>query len=73
VAATIEAAGDLPFLEDVVVDRMLVEGEASAREFGARLMAAPRRATGTNAIAGVAPADQTLMSAMKAPLGFAPR
>jgi hypothetical protein len=36
--------------QDVVVDWMLVEDEASARAFGARLIAAPRRATGTNAI-----------------------
>lgn len=36
--------------QDVVVDWMLVEDEASARQFGTRLMAAPRRATGTNAI-----------------------
>ena len=36
--------------QDVVVDWMLVEDEASAQEFGARLIAAPRRATGTNAI-----------------------
>jgi hypothetical protein len=36
--------------QDVVVDWMVVEDEASARAFGARLMAAPRRATGTNAI-----------------------
>jgi Protein of unknown function (DUF1194) len=36
--------------QDVVVDWMVVEDEASAREFGARLMAAPRRAYGSNAI-----------------------
>ena len=36
--------------QDVVVDWMLVEDEASARDFGARLMAAPRRAYGSNAI-----------------------
>lgn len=36
--------------QDVVVDWMVVDDEASAREFGARLMAAPRRAYGSNAI-----------------------
>ena len=36
--------------QDVVVDWMVVEDEASARVFGARLMAAPRRAYGSNAI-----------------------
>jgi hypothetical protein len=36
--------------QDVVVDWMVVEDAASARAFGARLMAAPRRAFGTNAI-----------------------
>ena len=36
--------------QDVVVDWMLVEDRASAEAFGARLTAAPRRATGTNAI-----------------------
>ena len=36
--------------QDIVVDWMVVEDEASAREFGARLMAAPRRAYGSNAI-----------------------
>ena len=36
--------------QDVVVDWMLVEDEASARDFGTRLMAAPRRAYGSNAI-----------------------
>jgi hypothetical protein len=36
--------------QDVVVDWMVVADEASAREFGARLMAAPRRAYGSNAI-----------------------
>ncbi len=36
--------------QDVVVDWMVVEDEASARAFGARLMAAPRRAYGSNAI-----------------------
>jgi hypothetical protein len=36
--------------QDVVVDWMVVDGEASAREFGAQLMAAPRRAYGSNAI-----------------------
>jgi hypothetical protein len=36
--------------QDVVVDWMVVDGEASARGFGARLMAAPRRAYGSNAI-----------------------
>jgi hypothetical protein len=36
--------------QDVVVDWMVVEDEASARDFGARLMAAPRRAYGSNAI-----------------------
>jgi hypothetical protein len=36
--------------QDVVVDWMLVEDEASARRFGERLMAAPRRAFGSNAI-----------------------
>jgi hypothetical protein len=36
--------------QDVVVDWMAVEDEASARDFGARLMAAPRRAFGSNAI-----------------------
>jgi len=36
--------------QDVVVDWMVVDGEASAREFGARLTAAPRRAYGSNAI-----------------------
>jgi hypothetical protein len=38
------------FGQDVVVDWMVVEGEASARTFGERLMAAPRRAYGSNAI-----------------------
>ena len=36
--------------QDVVVDWMVVEDEASARDFGTRLMAAPRRAYGSNAI-----------------------
>jgi Protein of unknown function (DUF1194) len=36
--------------QDVVVDWMVVEDEASARAFGERLMAAPRRAYGSNAI-----------------------
>ena len=36
--------------QDVVVDWMVVDGEASARAFGARLMAAPRRAFGSQAI-----------------------
>jgi hypothetical protein len=36
--------------QDVVVDWMVVEDEASARAFGARLLAAPRRAYGSNAI-----------------------
>ena len=36
--------------QDVVVDWMVVEDEASARRFGERLMAAPRRAYGSNAI-----------------------
>jgi Protein of unknown function (DUF1194) len=36
--------------QDVVVDWMVVADEASARDFGARLMAAPRRAYGSNAI-----------------------
>ena len=36
--------------QDVVVDWMAVEDEASARVFGERLMAAPRRAYGSNAI-----------------------
>lgn len=36
--------------QDIVVDWMVVEDEASARDFGARLMAAPRRAFGSNAI-----------------------
>jgi hypothetical protein len=36
--------------QDVVVDWTLVEDEASARGFGQRLMAAPRRAFGSNAI-----------------------
>jgi len=36
--------------QDVVVDWMVVEDAASAATFGARLMAAPRRANGTNAI-----------------------
>jgi hypothetical protein len=36
--------------QDVVVDWMVVEDAASARRFGERLMAAPRRAYGTNAI-----------------------
>jgi Protein of unknown function (DUF1194) len=36
--------------QDLVVDWMVVEDEASARAFGARLMAAPRRAYGSNAI-----------------------
>ena len=36
--------------QDVVVDWTLVEDEASARRFGERLMAAPRRAYGSNAI-----------------------
>ena len=36
--------------QDVVVDWMVVEDGPSAEAFGARLMAAPRRATGTNAI-----------------------
>jgi hypothetical protein len=36
--------------QDVVVDWMVVEDEASARAFGGRLVGAPRRATGTNAI-----------------------
>jgi hypothetical protein len=36
--------------QDVVVDWMVVEDETSAREFGGRLVGAPRRATGTNAI-----------------------
>ncbi|PZQ47821.1 MAG: hypothetical protein DI556_16570 [Rhodovulum sulfidophilum] len=36
--------------QDVVVDWMVIDGEASARDFGARLMAAPRRAYGSNAI-----------------------
>jgi hypothetical protein len=36
--------------QDVVVDWMVVEDEASARAFGERLMTAPRRAFGSNAI-----------------------
>lgn len=36
--------------QDVVVDWMVVEDAASAAEFGRRLMAAPRRAFGSNAI-----------------------
>lgn len=36
--------------QDVVVDWMVVDGEAAARDFGARLMAAPRRAYGSNAL-----------------------
>jgi hypothetical protein len=36
--------------QDVVVDWMVVEDEADAARFGERLMAAPRRAFGTNAI-----------------------
>ena len=36
--------------QDVVVDWMVVEDEASARAFGEALMAAPRRAFGSNAI-----------------------
>lgn len=36
--------------QEVVVDWMVIDDEASAAEFGARLMAAPRLATGTNAI-----------------------
>jgi hypothetical protein len=36
--------------QDVVVDWMVVEDAASARAFGERLMAAPRRAYGSNAI-----------------------
>lgn len=36
--------------QDVVVDWMIVEDAATAADFGARLMAAPRRAYGTNAI-----------------------
>ena len=36
--------------QDVVVDWTVVEDEATAAAFGARLMAAPRRAYGTNAI-----------------------
>lgn len=36
--------------QDVVVDWMVVEDEATARLFGERLMTAPRRARGTNAI-----------------------
>ena len=36
--------------QDVVVDWTVVADEASARDFGTRLMAAPRRAYGSNAI-----------------------
>jgi hypothetical protein len=36
--------------QDVVVDWMVVEDAESAAAFGARLLAAPRRANGTNAI-----------------------
>jgi hypothetical protein len=36
--------------QDVVVDWMVVDGEESARSFGAELLAAPRRAFGSNAI-----------------------
>jgi hypothetical protein len=36
--------------QDIVVEWMVIEDEASARVFGERLMAAPRRAYGTNAI-----------------------
>jgi len=36
--------------QETVVDWMVVDDEASAREFGARLMEAPRRAFGSNAI-----------------------
>ena len=36
--------------QDVVVDWMVVDGEASAQAFGAALLAAPRRAFGSNAI-----------------------
>lgn len=39
-----------PGSQDVVVDWMVVEDAASARAFGERLMAAPRRAYGSNAI-----------------------
>jgi hypothetical protein len=36
--------------QDVVVDWTVIDGEASARAFGERLLAAPRRARGSNAI-----------------------
>lgn len=38
------------FSQDVVVDWTVIDGEASAEDFAARLMAAPRRAYGRNAI-----------------------
>jgi hypothetical protein len=44
----VEWAG--PDAQDVVVNWMVVEDEASARVFGARLVAAPREAYGMNAI-----------------------
>lgn len=36
--------------QDIVVDWMMIDGEESARQFGERLMAAPRRTFGSNAI-----------------------
>ena len=36
--------------QDVVVDWTLIDGEASARDFADRLMTAPRKVSGTNAI-----------------------
>lgn len=44
----VEWAGEAS--QDVVVDWMVVDGEESARAFGAALLAGPRRAFGTNAI-----------------------
>jgi hypothetical protein len=47
--------------QDVVVDWMVVEDAASARTFGERLMAAPRRAYGSNAIGAALLAGLTLI------------
>lgn len=47
--------------QDIVVDWMLVDGPDSAREFGERLMAPPRRAYGSNAIGAALLRGKTLI------------
>lgn len=49
--------------QDVVVDWTVIEDEAGARRFGAALMAAPRRARGSNAIGSALLKGLTLIEA----------